>query len=72
MQNNILSNLCHSCIYSLSPHEAVDDKVDRAVEDEEEVLDGSEAEHPAGAGGEHAQAHADVGALTYAGLENIT
>ena len=34
----------------LSPHEAVDDEVDGAVEDEEEVLDGGETEHPAGVG----------------------
>ena len=49
----------------LCAQEAVDNKVDRAVDDEEEVLDGSEAEHPAWVGGEHAQAPAQVGPLTY-------
>ena len=38
----------------LCAHEAVDEEVDRAVDNEEEVLDGSEGEHPAGVGGEHA------------------
>ena len=51
----------------LSAQEAVNDEVDRAVDDEEEVLDGSEAEHPDGACGEYAQAHADDGPLNYAG-----
>ena len=32
------------------------------------MLDGSEGEHPAGVGGEHAQAPAQVGPLSYAGL----
>ena len=36
------------------------------------MLDDSEAEHPAGAGGDHAKAHAGFGPLTYDGLENIT
>ena len=49
----------------LCAQEAVDDEVDRTVDNEEEVLDGSEAEHPAGVGGEHAQAPAQVGPLTY-------
>ena len=49
----------------LCAQEAVDDEVNRAVDNEEEVLDGSEAEHPAGVGGEHAQAPAQVGPLTY-------
>ena len=52
----------------LGSQEAVDDEVERAVDNEEEVLDSSEGEHPAGVGGEHAQAPAQVGPLCYAGL----
>ena len=33
------------------------------------MLDGGEAEHPAGVGGEHPQAPAQVGSLAYTGLE---
>ena len=32
----------------LCPHEAVNDEVGGAVDDEKEVLDGGESEHPAG------------------------
>ena len=32
----------------LCPNEAVNDEVDGAVDDEKEVLDGGESEHPAG------------------------
>ena len=39
----------------LCSHEAVNDKVDRAVEDEEEVLDGCEAKHPTWVGRKHSQ-----------------
>ena len=53
----------------LSPHEAVDDEVDRDVEDEEEVLDGGETEHPAGVGGKHAQGPAEIGSFADAGLQ---
>ena len=53
----------------LGAQEAVDDEVNRAVDNEEEVLDGSEAKHPAGVGGEHSQAPAEVGSLTYTWLE---
>ena len=49
----------------LCAHAAIDDEVDRAIDNEEEVLDGGEAEHPPGVGGEHAQAPAQVGSLTY-------
>ena len=42
----------------LCAQEAVDDEVHRTVENEEEVLDVSKAEHPAWMGGEHAQAPA--------------
>ena len=49
----------------LCAHEAVDYEVNRAVENEEEVLDCSEGEHPAGVGGEHAQRPAQVCPLTY-------
>ena len=35
------------------------------------MLDGSEAEHPAGVGGEHPQAPAQVGPLANARLETI-
>ena len=48
----------------LSAHKAVDDEIDRAVADEEEMLDGSEGEHPAWVGGEHPQTPAHVGPLT--------
>ena len=49
----------------LCAHEAVNKEVDIAINNEEEVLDGSEAEHPAGMGWEHTQAPAQVGPLTY-------
>ena len=49
----------------LGAQEAVDDEINRTVDDEKEVLDGTEAEHPAWVGGEHAQAPAQVGPLTY-------
>ena len=54
----------------LCAHKTVDDEVGRAVDNEEEVLDGGEGEHPAGVGGEHAQAPAQVGSLTYTRLIN--
>ena len=58
-----------SCIkILLGAHAAVDDEVDGTIDNEEEVLDGSEAEHPAGVGGEHPQAPAQVGPLTNTGL----
>ena len=50
----------------LCAHEAVDEEVDRAVDNEAEVLDGSEGEHPAGVRGEHAHTPAQVGPLTHA------
>ena len=55
----------------LGTHETIDYEVDRAVDNEEEVLDGSEGEHPARVGGEHAQAPAQVGLLSYTGLDRI-
>ena len=48
----------------LGAKKAVYDKVDRAVDNKEEVLDSGEGEHPAGVGGEHAQLPAQVGPLT--------
>ena len=53
----------------LCAHEAVDDKVHRAVDNEEEVLDGGETEHPAGVGGKHAQGPAEIGSFADAGLQ---
>ena len=35
------------------------------------MLDGGEAEHPAGVGGEHPQAPAQVGPLTNTGLDKM-
>ena len=58
-------------MFLLRSHETVDDEVDRTVDNEEEVLDGGEGEHPAGVGGEHAQAPAQVGPLCYTGLDRI-
>ena len=49
----------------LCAHEAVNKEVDGAVNNEEEVLDGSKAEHPAWMGWEHAHTPAQVGPLTY-------
>ena len=47
-------NLAYHKNILLCAHEAVDEEVDRAVDNEAEVLDGSECEHPARVGGEHA------------------
>ena len=55
----------------LCAHEAVDDKVHRAVDNEEEVLDGGETEHPAGVGGKHAQGPAEIGSFADAGLQTF-
>ena len=55
----------------LCAHETVNKEVDGAINNKEEVLDGSEAEHPAGVGGEHPQAPAQVGPLTHAGLKHV-
>ena len=52
----------------LCPHATVDDKVDRAVENEEKVLDGGEGEHPAGVVGKHAHGPAHVRPLTHSRL----
>ena len=53
----------------LCAHAAIDDEVDRAIDNEEEVLDGSEGEHPPWVVGEHSQAPAKVGSLNYIGLK---
>ena len=55
----------------LGSQEAVYYEVDRAVDNEEEVLDGSKSEHPAWVGGEQAQTQAQVGPLSYTGLNRI-
>ena len=52
----------------LCSHAAVYDKVDRAVDNKEEMLDGGEGEHPAGVEGEHAQGPAHVCPLTHSRL----
>ena len=46
--------------FLLCAHEAVNKEVDGAINNEEEVLDGSEAEHPGGMGWEHPQVPAQV------------
>ena len=46
--------------YILGPEETVDNEVDRAVENEAEVLNGGEAEHPAGVGGKQSGSKAQV------------
>ena len=49
-RRNLKPNISSVLILSelLCSHEAVNDEVNGAVEDEEEVLDGGESEHPAG------------------------
>ena len=65
-KNCLSRNLAYCPHILLRPHEAVDEEVDRAVDNEAEVLDGSEGEHPAGVRGEHAHTPAQVGPLTHA------
>ena len=63
-----MKNVDLSLKHLLGAHEAVDDEVNRAADNEKKMLDGGEGEHPAGVRGEHAQAPAQVGPLTYTGL----
>ena len=55
-RRNLKANISSVLILSelLCSHEAVNDEVDGAAEDEKEVLDGGESEHPAVVQGRHA------------------
>ena len=55
--------------YVLCAHGTVDDEVDGAVDDEGEVLDGGEGEHPAGVLGQQTCLPTHVGPPRHARLE---
>ena len=54
----------------LGAHGAVDDEVDGAVDDEGEMLDGGQREHPAGVDWQHTQLPAQVGPSGHTRLTN--
>ena len=51
----------HEDAHILGADCAVDDEVDGAVDDEGEVLDGGQSEHPAGVDWQQAQLPAEIG-----------
>ena len=65
---NVVYN--HEDKHILGANCAVDDEVDGAVDDEGEVLDGGQSEHPAGVDWHQAQLPAEVGPTWHAWLKS--
>ena len=58
-----IQSLCY--VILLASHGAVDDEVERTVDDQGEVLDGGESEHPAGVNWHQSQTHTKVCSLRH-------